>query len=50
MRLECLEFYFFFQKPFLAHFSITFLSTIQVLVSYKNVHTFFADYHRLELH
>ena len=28
-------FYFFFQKPFLAHFSITFLSAIQVLVWYK---------------
>ena len=43
-------FYFFFQKRFLAHFSITFLSTIQVLVSYKKISYFFADYHRLELH
>ena len=42
------RFYFFFQKPFLAHFSITFLSAIQVLVWYKNLSYFFAEYHRLE--
>jgi len=41
-------FYFFFQKPFLAHFSITFLSAIQVLVWYKNLLYFFAEYHCLE--
>ena len=40
--------YFFFQKPFLAHFSISFLSAIQVLVWYKNLSYFFAEYHRLE--
>ena len=41
-------FYFFFQKSFLAHFSITLLSDIQVLVWYKNLSYFFAEYHRLE--
>ena len=41
-------FYFFFLKPFLAHFSITFLSAIQVLVWYTNHSYFFAETHRLE--
>ena len=41
-------FYFFFQKRFLAHFSITFLSAIQVLVRYENLSYFFAEYHSLE--
>ena len=42
------KFYFFFQKTLLAHFSITFLSAIQVLVCYKKMSYFFAEYHRLE--
>ena len=42
------EILLFFQKPILAHFSITFLSVIQVLVWYKNLSYFFAEYHRLE--
>ena len=37
-----------FFKPFLAHFSITFLIAIQVLVWYQNLSYFFAEYHRLE--
>ena len=41
-------FYFFFQKQFLAHFSITFLSESEVLVWYKNLPYFFAENHRLE--
>ena len=42
------DFTFYFQKPFLAHFSITFLSAIQILVWYKNLSYFFAETHRLE--
>jgi len=37
------DFPFFSKNPFLAHFSITFLSAIQVLVWYKNLSYFFAD-------
>ena len=42
------EILLFLQKPFLAHFSITFLSAIQVLVWYKNLSYFFAENHRLK--
>ena len=38
----------FFQEPFFAHFFITSLKAIQVLVWYKNLSYFFAEYHRLE--
>ena len=47
-RGEGRYFTFFFKNPFLAHFSITFLSAIQFLVWYKNLSYFFAEYHRLE--
>ena len=36
-------FYFCFQKSFLVHFSITFVSATQVLGSHKNISYFFAE-------